>query len=253
MNKDAHRLSFGPAADLYDRVRPRYPVEALRWMLEGRTGLRVVDLGAGTGILTRQLIELGHEVIPVEPDPGMRARLNGSVGADLSVEGSAEHIPLPDGDVDAVVAGQAYHWFNRELAHEEIARVLRPGGVFAPVWNVRDERVAWVARLSEVAEHHGDDEREPGSFGDRFGPLEKALFPFERPCSPDLLVDLVKSRSYYLAAPPDTQSKIEQAVRTLIADDPALSGSQEFPMPYVTEAYRATKLPRRDQGEVDPV
>ncbi len=206
----------------------------------GDAPLRVVDLGAGTGILTRQLIDLGHEVIPVEPDPGMRARLNESIGADLAVEGSAEHIPLPDADVDAVVAGQAYHWFNRDLAHEEIARVLRPGGVFAPVWNVRDERASWVAELSEVAEHHGD-ERELNGFGDRFGPMEQALVPFERTYTTELLVDLVKSRSYYLTATPDGQAEIERAVRTLTAEHPDLAGKPEFPMPYVTEAYRARK------------
>jgi SAM-dependent methyltransferase len=240
VNWDAQRLSFGPAASLYDRVRPRYPVEALRWML-GETRLRVVDLGAGTGILTRQLIELGHDVVPVEPDAGMRARLDESLGTALAVEGSAEHIPLPDASVDAVIAGQAYHWFNREPAHEEIARVLRPGGVFAPVWNVRDEREPWVAKLSEVAESHGDDQREPDSFGDRFGPVEKALFAFERRYTTDLLVDLVKSRSYYLTATPDAQQAIEHAVRTLVATHPALAGKPDFPMPYVTEAYRARR------------
>lgn len=248
MNWDAQRLSFGPAASLYDRVRPRYPVEALRWMI-GDARLRVVDLGAGTGILTRQLIELGHEVVPVEPDAGMRARLDESLGTALAVEGSAEHIPLPDAGVDAVVAGQAYHWFNRELAHEEIARVLRPGGVFAPVWNVRDERAPWVAKLSEVAEHHDEhhgDQREPDSFGDRFGPPEKALFAFERMYTTDLLVDLVKSRSYYLTATPDGKEAIERAVRGLVAEHPDLAGRPEFPMPYVTEAYRARRLPRRE-------
>src|SRR5690349_3526728 len=97
---DAQRLSFGPAADLYDRVRPRYPIEALRWML-GDQPLHVVDLGAGTGILTRQLLELGHDVLPVEPDAGMRGRLDASVGRELAVEGSAEAIPVADGSVDA--------------------------------------------------------------------------------------------------------------------------------------------------------
>jgi len=240
---DARRLSFGPAADLYDRVRPRYPIEALNWMLGDRP-ISVVDLGAGTGILSRQLAELGHEVIAVEPDAGMRAR-HGS-----AVEGSAEHIPLPDGAVDAVVAGQAYHWFDRDVAHREIARVLRPGGVFAPVWNIRDESEPWLARLSELMVESGDhdfDERNITGFGERFTPLEKALFPFTRPCTVELLVELIQSRSYYLSATPERKAEIEQEIRQLAREHPDLAGRDEFPLPYTAYAYRALRVPLEDQ------
>src|SRR2546421_7759509 len=125
-------LSFGPAADLYDQVRPSYPQQALVWAL-GEAPRKVVDLGAGTGILTRVIRALGHEVLPVEPDEAMRARLAASTPGTTPLAGRAEAIPAPDGSVDAVMAGQAYHWFDRDPAHREIARVLRPGGVFAPV------------------------------------------------------------------------------------------------------------------------
>src|SRR5947207_8421972 len=130
-------LSFGVAADLYDEMRPTYPPDAVRWAL-GERPRRVVDLGAGTGILTRALLDLGHEVVPVEPDPGMRDRLGRATPGLTALAGSAERIPLPDGSADAVLAGQAYHWFEPEPAHREVARVLAPGGVFAPIWNVRD-------------------------------------------------------------------------------------------------------------------
>jgi SAM-dependent methyltransferase len=245
---DAQRLSFGPAANLYDRVRPRYPVEALQWIL-GEQPLRVVDLGAGTGILTRQLIELGHDVLPVEPDAGMRARLDASVGRELAVEGSAEAIALADGAVDAVVAGQAYHWFNRDLAHDEIARVLRPGGVFAPLWNERDERVAWLKRLSEITDGIQDDTKpeerhlDPAAtgFGPKFTAVEQATFPFVRSSDEESLVELMKSRSYYLSAPPDRQRLMEDQIRELVREHPDLAGRAEFPLPYVTWAYRARK------------
>src|SRR6266550_2633842 len=101
-----------------------------------RTEFPVNDLG------------LDHEVVPVEPDEAMRARLARSTPGVTPLAGSAERIPLPDTSVDAVVAGQSYHWFDPEPAHREIARVLRPGGVFAPVWNIRDESEPWVAALS---------------------------------------------------------------------------------------------------------
>ena len=248
MDWDAQRLSFGPAADLYDRVRPRYPIAALRWML-GDAPLTVVDLGAGTGILTRQLIELGHEVIPVEPDAGMRAQLDASVGRELAFAGSAEAIPLADGAVDAVVAGQAYHWFNRELAHDEIARVLRRGGVFAPLWNERDERIDWLKRLSEITDGIQDDTKpeerhlDPAAsgFGPKFTAVEQATFPFVRTSDEELLVELMKSRSYYLSSPPDRRQLMEDQIRQLVHEHPDLAGRSEFPLPYVTWAYRASK------------
>jgi SAM-dependent methyltransferase len=242
---DAQRLSFGPAADLYDRVRPRYPAEALRWMLGDRP-LRVLDLGAGTGILTRQLRDLGHDVVPVEPDAGMRAKLDESVGAAIALDGAAEHIPLGDGSVDAAVAGQAYHWFRRELAHPEIARVLRAGGVFAPVWNERDERVPWVARLSEITDGTRGDERglTGHAFGEHFTAVEPATFPFARPVDVEGVVQLLRSRSYSICGTPQRKAAIERDVRRLLHEHPDLrrsSGRDEFELPYVTFAYKARK------------
>ena len=127
MDITKHASSFGAAADLYDRIRPHYPLDALRWAL-GEQPRRIVDLGAGTGILTRQLLELGHQVIAVEPDAEMRRQIGGDARA-----GDATAIPVGDGSQDAVTAGQAYHWFAGEPAHAEIARVLRPGGWFVPI------------------------------------------------------------------------------------------------------------------------
>ena len=236
VNWDEQRLSFGPAAGLYDRVRPRYPVPALRWMLGARP-VKVVDLGAGTGILTRQLLDLGHEVLPVEPDAGMRAALDQATPGIRSQAGSAEEIPLPDGAVDAVVAGQAYHWFNRGRAHPEIARVLKPGGVFAPVWNDRDERVEWLTELSALVDDvHGHEDLEITSFGEWFGPVEQADFEFSVPHTPDSVVELMRSRSYYLTAGPERQRRIDEGVRSIAARN-----GEEFPLPYVTHAFRAAK------------
>jgi SAM-dependent methyltransferase len=236
---NAQRLSFGAAADLYDRVRPRYPVAAVQWMT-GPEPLKVVDLGAGTGILTRQLLELGHDVIPVEPDAGMRAQLDESVGRPLAQEGSAEAIALPDASVDAVVAGQAYHWFDHARAHPEIARVLRPGGVFAPVWNMRDERIPWVRRLTEITDA-GDapDRTEPDreGFGPLFSPVDAATFEFSRPCDRGLLLELMRSRSYYLAGSPERRAQIDRDVQALADEQPP-----RFELPYVTHAYRARRL-----------
>lgn len=246
MDSRAHANSFGAAAELYDRIRPRYPADALRWAI-GEAPCRIVDLGAGTGILTRQLVALGHDVIAVEPDDQMR----GQIGSE-TLSGTAEHIPLGDSSADAVVAGQSYHWFDRDPAHVEIARVLRPDGIFAPIWNVRDESEPWVAALSRllddaagVERHATLDERTlpADAFGDRFGPVRGATFRWAQPHTPHSLVQLVKSRSYYLLASAGRRAEIEASVRELAATHAGLAGREEFALPYVTYAYRAHRHP----------
>lgn len=239
--REAHRLSFGPAAELYDRARPSYPAEALRFAL-GDTPVRVVDLGAGTGLLTRALVELGHEVLPVEPDPRMRAQLDSATPGVTALAGSAESIPLPDASVDAVVVGQAYHWFDQERAHPEIARVLRPGGVFAPMWNERDESVSWVAELWRLIGRAGQEPAEH-DFGPLFGPIEVAKFRHVTRHTVATLLELVRSRSYYLTASAERRAEIEAAVHHLAATHPDLRDHDEYELAYITEVHRAYRAP----------
>jgi SAM-dependent methyltransferase len=246
MRPDAPALSFGQAAKRYDLARPSYPEAALEWALGNVSGaaeagerLRVVDLGAGTGILSRVLLALGHDVIAIEPDPGMRARLAATTPAAVARAGSAERIPLPAASADAVVAGQAYHWFAPERAHPEIARVLRPGGVFAAIWNLRDESEPWVARLTEILgdRRAASDVRtmEP-DFGPRFGPLTRRTFRHEVEMTPTRLVDLIRTRSYYLAATPVRRRELEEGVRDLAARLP-----WPVSMPYETLVFVAVR------------
>jgi len=146
--------SFGARASDYAAHRPDYPVAAVRWALEPvSTGgpLRVLDLAAGTGKLTGVLCAEGHEVTAVEPDEAMLSELVRLHHGVRALPGTAERIPLPDGTMDAVVVGQAFHWFDPEPALNEIARVLRPGGVVAGLWNGDDLDVEWVAAFGEVS------------------------------------------------------------------------------------------------------
>ena len=122
--------SFGVVADAYERARPGYPDDAVRW-LAGDEPCDVVDLGAGTGKLTRSLVALGHRVTAVEPLEEMLEQLRRAVPGATAVSGSAEAIPLPDGLSDVVTCAQAFHWFDQAVALPEIARVLRPGGRIA--------------------------------------------------------------------------------------------------------------------------
>lgn len=154
MDEDArlrHSSSFGAAATAYAEHRPDYARAALRWALEPAPGARVLDLGAGTGKLTATLAGVSGDVTAVEPDPAMLAELRRALPDVRALSGSAEAIPLPDASVDAVVAGNAMHWFDMAVAGPEIARVLAPGGVLAGLWNVVDDRVDWVAGLAAVS------------------------------------------------------------------------------------------------------
>lgn len=141
-------LSFGTAARQYDRYRLGPSPLALDWMLpEGCSS--VLDLGAGTGLVARQLVGRVQEVIAVEPDARMREVLIDNCPTATVLEGTAEQIPVPDSRVDAVLVSAAWHWMDPERALPEIARVLKPGGTFAVLYTRRDRRVGWVARLEE--------------------------------------------------------------------------------------------------------
>lgn len=237
---ELRRTSFGPAADLYDAIRPSYPPAAVRWML-GDAPLRVVDLGAGTGIFSRLVASLGHEVVAVEPDDAMRARLAETSPGITVLAGTAEEVPLPASSVDAVVAAQAFHWFDNAESRLEITRLLKPGGVFAPIWNIRDESVDWVAALSSAAMLEGDgttshEYKQPDyQFGPLFSKAERAEFRHTTPHTTETLLALIHSRSLYLIADEASRAEMDAGVRAVTRDLP-----QTFELPYIAVAYRAT-------------
>jgi SAM-dependent methyltransferase len=232
--------SFGLVAGSYERGRPGYPEEAVRWLV-GDEPRDVVDLGAGTGKLTRSLVALGHRVTAIEPLPEMLELLPAAAPGASAILGNAEVIPLPDTFADAVTAAQAFHWFDLDVALPEIARVLRPGGRLALVWNARDDREPWVAKLSETIGSEtldrGDVE-EPIEASGLYGPVEKMTFRWTQHLDRATLRDLVLSRSYCAARPPAEREPILAAVDRLF-DEHAASGVLD--LPYVTECYRAGK------------
>ncbi|MEV7121640.1 class I SAM-dependent methyltransferase [Kitasatospora griseola] len=233
-------LSFGSAARLYDSIRPAYPAQAVARAV-GTEPVRVLDLGAGTGLLTGVLRAAGHQVIAVEPDPQMRAVATERHPGTQVLAGSAEDIPLPDGSVDAVVVGQAYHWFTPQDALPQIHRVLRKDGVFAPMWNVRDDRTPWVAALSGVIGTEGYGLESAWQYGPVtpwFTEPELALTEHTVTVPTDRLIDLVRSRSYYLTADAAEQARLDREVGELAATDPALAGRDSVEMPYRTCVYR---------------
>jgi SAM-dependent methyltransferase len=237
--KSEQAASFDRAADVYERARPEYPEAAVDWLLPAGAAT-VLDLGAGTGKLTRALAARGLEVFAVDPAPKMLDELRRAVpGATVSL-GTAEDIPLPDASVDAIVVGQAWHWVDQARALPSVARVLRPGGTLGLVWNLRDERVPWVERLTTVM-HPAEGEifMETGRI-DRgpFGDLESANFEWSLEFSRDGLLDLLRSRSYFITAPEAEKASILTAVNDLLDSDPDVGGQTSWTMPYVTRAFR---------------
>jgi SAM-dependent methyltransferase len=144
---------FDRVVGQYARTRPGYPVEALDW-IAATTGLGptadVLDLAAGTGKLTRSLETRGYRLVAVEPLPGMRSQLVQDLPGVRVLDGTAEHIPLSDGSLDAVLVGQAFHWFEPDAALDEIARVLRPGGWLVLLWNLWDLADPTQAALDRI-------------------------------------------------------------------------------------------------------
>ena len=239
-DRDDRAASFDRAAAVYQATRPSYPDEAVRWSVppEARD---VLDLAAGTGKLTERLVALGWHVVAVEPSDAMRAELAAALPDVDARPGTAEHLGLPDASVDAVTIAQAWHWVDAPTAAAEIARVLRPGGQVAPIWNVRDQETDWVARWTEIV-HRGDSletsYRDP-DLGDAFTEPEHATFPWTQRLRAEDLRTLAACRSHLILLPADERESLLDAVDELVATHPDLRGREWVEVPYRTECYRA--------------
>jgi len=232
--------SFGAAAAVYARGRPSYPDAAVDWLLPDRAG-RVLDLGAGTGKLTRQLVDRSLDVVAVEPSPGMLAHLQTALPAVEAHRGNAESIPLPDASVDAVLVAQAWHWVDVDRAVHEVARVLRPGGWLGLVWNVRDERHDWVAQLGRFM-HRGDEQdmhTDAPAVGRPFAPIERHDVAWRHVCTPEEVLDLVASRSYVITMPQPQRDQLLTRVSRLLDQHPDLQQRSRIELPYVTRCSRS--------------
>jgi len=278
--------SFGAVAREYALHRPDYPAAAIRWALQpaiARTALtsqpgpsdqrqnparpaRILDLGAGTGKLTAQLSGLAldgrsAEVVAVEPDAGMLAELRRSLPAVTALAGRAEAIPLPDASVDAVLAGQAAHWFDAGRAMPEIARVLVPGGVFSGLWNTDDDRADWVAGLHRVSglgsvaafssfAASRDDAisawmNAPGQA--LFASLDADVFEHGHARTADSMIETLRTHSAFLLMPAPEREALLSAVRQYLAATPQTADG-EFSYPLCTIAVRAIRLGLRQQA-----
>jgi SAM-dependent methyltransferase len=235
--------AFASVAATYDRVRPSYPREAVEWMT-GRLASTVVELGAGTGKLTDRLVELGHDVLATDPLEEMLAFLRERHPDVRVAQAPAEAVPVATRSVDTVVAAQSFHWFDTDAALREAARMLKPEGRIALVWNELDVRIPWVRRLKALIGTPDRDEDPTDVLvgSSLFGYVEETTFRFWQPLRKAELRDLVATRSYVAVMDPMAQERLLRKVDELYdAND---TGPDGVLLPYVTRCYRAVVRPR---------
>ena len=233
-NPDRGR-SFGDVAEAYDRARPAYPAEAVPWLV-GADRQVVLELGAGTGKLTSMLQGHGHQLLATDPLPQMLSVLarNTSVS---HVAATAESIPVRSRSVDVVVCAQSFHWFDHDAALEEIARVLRPGGVISLVWNTYDVGIPWVRRLKKLISPAENDGTMPLMSTPHFGFVEQTEFRFWQNHNAATLADLARSVSHVSTMSEPDREKVLAEVAALYADYGR--GHDGMRLPWITRCYRA--------------
>ena len=240
--------SFGSVAASYAVLRPTYPPESVAFLTSGggaAAGRRVLDLGAGTGLLTELLVAAGHEVVAVDPSAAMLGQLASRLPDVPTVVAGAEALPLPDDDVDVVTAAQAAHWFDPGPAAAEMARVLRPGGTIGLLWSLRDDRAPWVAALSAILAAEGVERFRPATVADTLArELAADVVPaqsgFVQRVPPEDVVAGLATRSYAAAMTEERRAAFLGEVRELIATHPDTRDREVVELPHVVSAFRLT-------------
>jgi SAM-dependent methyltransferase len=239
----AAKEGYGRAAVLYARARPSYPGAAVDWLIAGlQAPSRVVEVGAGTGKLTAQLVERGVRVAAVEPVAAMRDRLAALGPLVAPLDTTAECLPFEKGSVDALVASQSLHWTDVPVALAEFDRVLRMDGGVGLIWNYRDVDVPWqrdldvlLAELRGDAPHSRDGRWEHGVEVSAFEVAASGTWRWSVTMDEAGVLARVRSVSYVAALPEDEQRLVDDRVLELLAHHGQRGGAIEFP--YVTEAY----------------
>ena len=257
-DRETRRLSFGSVAADYDRYRPSPPPQALDWLLPPDAEA-VLDLAAGTGAVTRELIGRAARVIAVEPDERMREVLTARCPQAEVLAGRGEDIPLPDASIDAVVISAAWHWLDPELAVPEITRVLRVGGVLGVLWNSRDARVPWVAELNRLARQAREADRPPdGRSGRRrrqvvfpagtpMSAVEEHTVEYSLPMTKDDLAGLLGTYSGVITLDPERRASFSRRVRAFLDSQPW----DRADLPMICRCLRSMRL-HHARGESSP-
>jgi SAM-dependent methyltransferase len=233
--------SFQDGGEHYQRVRPGYPADSADWLIPA--GARdAVDVGAGTGKFAAILLERGLAVSAVDPSADMLAQLHAHYPAVAATQGTAEATGLPDSAFDVVSVAQAWHWCDPLPASTELARILRPGGTLGLIWNQLDTSVPWVHRLSRIM--HAGDVYKPGFrpvVGPEFAGLESHMTRWEDSLNTGDIIELTKSRSYYLRAGEATRTKVLANLDWYLHEHLGHGTDEDITLPYLTLTWRAVK------------
>lgn len=254
---DVAAQGFAAAGQVYERGRPDYPPDAIACLVTNLgigAGSAVADVGAGTGKLTRLLIETGARVTAVEPVTDMRQAFARALPGVPVLDGTAEALPFEAGTVDSVIVGTAFHWFDGPVALREIHRVLRPGGGLGLLWNPRDETVDWVAQLVRLVDGYkqGDPPRyndfrwrrafEEGETAGLFTPLGEACFPFVHEVKRSVALARVASTSFVGALSTEGLEEVLSRARNLLDTHPDTRGRPALRLPYRADVYWCHKV-----------
>jgi SAM-dependent methyltransferase len=248
--RDERGRAFGAVATAYAAWRPSYPDDAIDFLVGGAPALRVVDVGAGTGLLSERLLEAGHDVVAVDTSAGMLGELAARLPAVPTHVAGAEALPLPAGAVDLVVAAQAAHWFDPVAAGREFRRVLRPGGAVGLVWNTRDDGAPWAAELArllaaDTRDQHGDTPESNGAVVAAFAEamdadVEAFRTRWVHRAPPEAVVGRTASSSRVAVLDDEERERYLDRVRELIATHPDTRDREVLDLDYVTSAWRLT-------------
>jgi SAM-dependent methyltransferase len=260
---DLARTGFARVSAEYARGRPEYPPAAVRWLadrlgLAGRSAL--LELGAGTGKLTDALVAAGLRPVALEPVPEMRARLRERLGGVPLVGGLAERLPFRAAAFDAIVVGQAFHWFRVPAALAEMRRALRPTGGLGIVYNVRDDTLGWQRELSGLLDRYRPPTwpsqhrawRAAFERAGRFGPLLRRSFRHEVRLAPGRLIDRVRSISFVALLDAPERAELEAAVRALGARARRAAAGGGLRMRYRTDVYLSWPAPAGSAARSHP-
>jgi SAM-dependent methyltransferase len=248
--------SFGGIAAHYERYRPGPALEAIDWYVPHQVS-RVVDLGAGTGALSRLLVGRADEVVAVEPDDRMRRVLAAEVAGVTVLPGTGEAIPLGDSSADAIIASTSWHWMDPIRALDEVARVLVPGGCLGALWTGPDPNGAFLAQArahtarsgaSNIEEFTGLVNRSVESAEDAlmipdgapFDPPEQVTFAWDIALDADELIGLLGTFSWIIALPDDRQAALLGEARELLTAF-GIEGATTVDIAWRTQAWRARR------------
>ena len=245
--RDQRGRSFGAVAADYAAWRPSYPADVVAFLVGG-PGRRVLDLGAGTGQLSEPLLAAGHDVVAVDTSGDMLAQLAARLPGVPTFVAGAEDLPLPDGDVDAVVAGQAAHWFHPPRASAEFRRVLRPGGAVGFTWHTREDTSDWSVALAgllaaDARDQTGDRPESNRAVVDAFAAELRAEVTahatrWVHRVAPEAVVGRAASSSRVALLDGTAREEHLGRIRELLATHPETRGRDVLDVTYRTSSWR---------------